>query len=76
MNNGGRVLYISSFGPLIATEDIGAMKHVQERATELVNCLERKTDEKQLRELEKRRLGNLGSLQLPKRRLQFTPPYF
>lgn len=63
VNNSRGVLYKSSFGPLIAKEDTEVLKHIQERATDLVKVLEDKTDEKQLRELEKRRLGNLSSLQ-------------
>lgn len=53
-----------SFRCLIAKEDIEVLEYVQEKTMELVKDLERKTDEKQLRELEKRRLCSLASLQL------------
>lgn len=53
-----------SFGCLIAKEDIEVLEYVQKRAMELKKDLESKTDEKQLRELEKRGPGSLGSLQL------------
>lgn len=64
MNNGIGVLYMFSFGCLIAKEDIEVLEYVQERATEVMKDLEHKTDEKQLRELEKKRFGSLGSLPL------------